>query len=221
MGSHIVGLVVLVIISVAAASRATEKSLDEQRKEFNQLVADEWEYEMRETPELATIVGDYRYNDRWSNLSLAHVAQQTEDLKIWLSRFEAFDTAAFPEQEKLSQSLMVQSLRLRIEGNHLKIFEMPIEQFSGVHLFIAQMVSFSPFDTTKQYEDYLARLGRVPTLIDQIIEVLRQGEKDQLMPPRFLLEIPSPEPTSSSIRWSTSPPGSRCPRHRRRRVACG
>ena len=185
---NIVGLVVLVIISVAAASRATEKSLDEQRKEFNQLVADEWEYEMRETPELATIVGDYRYNDRWSNLSLAHVAQQTEDLKIWLSRFEAFDTAAFPEQEKLSQSLMVQSLRLRIEGNHLKIFEMPIEQFSGVHLFIAQMVSFSPFDTTKQYEDYLARLDKVPTLIDQIVEVLRQGEKDKLMPPRFLLE---------------------------------
>jgi uncharacterized protein (DUF885 family) len=50
------------------------------------------------------------------------------------------------------------------------------------------MVSFSPFDTTKQYEDYLARLGKIPTLFDQIIEVLQQGEKDKLMPPRFLLE---------------------------------
>ena len=96
--------------------------------------------------------------------------------------------AAFPEQEKLSQLLMVQNLKLRIEGNRLKTFEMPIDQFFGVHLFIAQMVSFSPFDTTKQYEDYLARLGKVPTLIDQIIEILRQGEKDKLMPPRFLLE---------------------------------
>ena len=57
-----------------------------------------------------------------------------------------------------------------------------------MHLFIAQMVSFSPFETTKQYEDYLARLGKLPTLIDQIIEVLHQGEKDKLMPPRFLLD---------------------------------
>src|SRR5215468_6306905 len=120
---NFVSLVVLAIISLAAASLASEKSLNDERKRFNQLVADEWEYEMREAPELATIVGDYRYNDRWSNLSLAHVAQQTEDLKSWLSRFEAVDTAAFQEQEKLSQLLMVQSLKLRIESNRLKIFE--------------------------------------------------------------------------------------------------
>ena len=173
---------------MTAVSRANEKSLDERRKGFNQLVADEWEYEMREAPEFATVVCDYRYNDRWSNLSLAHVSEQTKDLESWLSRFEEVDTIGFPEQEKLSQLLMVQGLKLRIEGDRLKTFEMPIDQFFGVHLVIAQMVSFSPFDTTRQYEDYLARLGKVPALIDQIIEVLRQGEKDKLMPPRFLLE---------------------------------
>ena len=188
MRNVVPGLMVLAVISVAGASRVNEKSVDERREEFNQLVADEWEYEMREAPEFATVVGDYRYNDRWSNLSLAHVVQQTEDLKSWLSRFEAVDTAGFPEQAKLSKLLMVHGLKFRIEGNRLKIFEMPIDQFFGVHLFIAQMVSFSPFDTTKQYEDYLARLDKVPPLIDQIIEVLRQGEKDKLMPPRFLLE---------------------------------
>jgi len=143
---------------------------------------------MREAPEFATVVGDYRYNDRWRNLSLAHVAQQTEDLKSWQSRFEAVDTADFSEQDKISQQIMVQGLRLRIEGNRLKTFDMPIDQFFGCHLIIAQMVSFSPFDTTKQYEDYLARLGKIPTLFDQIIEVLRQGEKDKLLPPRFQLE---------------------------------
>ena len=189
MRSCVLGLVVLALISVVSSSRASDKSsLDERRKQFNQLLADEWEFEMREGPEFATIVGDYRYNDRWSNLSLAHVGQQNEDMKHWLSRFEAVDTAGFSEQEKLSQLIMVKGLKLRIEGNRLKTFEMPIDQFFGVHLLIAQMVSFSPFNTTKQYEDYLARLGKIPTLVDQIIEVLRQGEKDKLMPPRFLLE---------------------------------
>lgn len=189
MRSCVLCLMVLTIISMVASSRANDKaSLDERRRKFNQLLADEWDYEMREAPEFATVVGDYRYNDRWSNLSLAHVAQQTQDLENWLSRFAAVNTANFPEQDKLSQLIMVQGLRLRIEGNRLKTFEMPIDQFFGIHLFIAQLVSFSPFDTTKQYGDYLARLGKIPTLIDQIIEVLRQGEKDKLMPPRFLLE---------------------------------
>lgn len=189
MKNVVLGLVVLTTISMAASSRANDNgSLEERRKQFNQLLADEWDYEMREAPEFATVVGDYRYNDRWSNLSLAHVAQQTEDLKTWQSRFEAVDTANFSEQDKISQQIMVQGLRLRIDGNRLKTFEMPIDQFFGMHLLIAQMVSFSPFDTTKQYEDYLARLGKIPTLFDQIIEVLQQGEKDKLMPPRFLLE---------------------------------
>lgn len=189
MKNVVLGLVVLATISMAASLRANDNgSLEERRKQFNQLLADEWDYEMREAPEFATVVGDYRYNDRWSNLALAHVAQQTEDLKSWQSRFEAVDTANFSEQDKISQQIMVEGLRLRIEGNRLKTFEMPIDQFFGTHLFIAQMVSFSPFNTTKQYEDYLARLGKIPALFDQIVEVLQQGEKDKLMPPRFLLE---------------------------------
>src|SRR5215469_13419825 len=149
MRNFVLGLMVLAIIS--AASRVNEKSVDERRKEFNQFVSDEWEYEMREAPEFATFVGDYRYNDRWSNLSLPHVAQQTEDRKSWLSRFEAVDTAGFPEQDRISQLIMVQGLRLRMEGNRLKTFELPVDQFFGVHLLIAQMVSFSPFNTTRQY----------------------------------------------------------------------
>ena len=159
-----------------------------RRKELNRLLAEEWEYEMRESPEFATVIGDYRYNDLWSDNSLAHVRQQRADLRGWLSRFEATDTAGFPEQERLNQVLMVRNLKIRMEGTDLNTFEMPIDQFFGAHLQIAQFVSFMPFNTTKQYEDYLARLRLVPTLVDQIIGVLQQGEKDKLMPPRYLLE---------------------------------
>jgi uncharacterized protein (DUF885 family) len=65
---------------------------------------------------------------------------------------------------------------------------MPVDQFNGIHLLLAQFVAALPFDSTKHYEDYVARLNQVPRVIDQLIEVLKQGEKDKLMPPRFLLE---------------------------------
>lgn len=163
-------------------------TVDERRKELNQLIADEWEYELRETPVFASVIGDYRYNDKWGDHSLAHAAQRKADLQKWLSRFEALDTSGFPEQEKLNQLLMVRDLKIRIEGIDLKTFEMPIDQFFGAHLQIAQFVSFVPFDTTKHYEDYLARLHGIPTVIDQIIGVLQQGLRDKLTPPRYLLE---------------------------------
>jgi uncharacterized protein (DUF885 family) len=190
MGLFLAGLFFL--MSSSLRSRGTQeqdaKAVEARWRELRSLLADEWEYEMREAPEFATIIGDYRYNDRWSDASLAHVARQKEDLQKWLTRFEAVDTTGFPEQEKLNQSLMVRNLKERLEVIDLKNYEMPIDQFNGLHLGLAQFVALMPFDSTKHYEDYLARLHQVPRLMDEILELLQQGVKDNLLPPRYLLE---------------------------------
>jgi uncharacterized protein (DUF885 family) len=178
----------LAVFRQADGAQSLELRRELRRNQLKQLLSQEWEYELRESPELATIVGDYRYNDRWSDSSLTHVLQQKQDAEKWLARFEAVDTGGFPEQEKLNQSLMVRNLKDRIRGVDLKTYEMPVDQFNGAQLQLAQFVPLLPFDSTRHYEDYLARLHQVPHLFEVLIEVLRQGEKDQLMPPRTLLE---------------------------------
>jgi uncharacterized protein (DUF885 family) len=184
--STILGILFFALVPLAHGKDL--KTLDDRRKELKQLIADEWEYEMRESPEAATAIGDYRYNDRWSDNSLAHIQQQKQDINKWLARFTAIDTAGFPEQEKLNKSLMVRNLKEELEGMELKTYEMPVNQFFGAHLQLAQFVALVPFDSTKHYEDYLARLHKVPQLVNELIEILQQGEKDKLLPPRFLLE---------------------------------
>lgn len=163
-------------------------TLDERRNQLKQLLSEEWEYELRESPDLATTIGDYRYNDRWIDISLAHVQIQKQEAQKWLARFEAVDTSDFTEQEKLNQSLMVRNLRDRLKAIDFKTYEMPVDQINGVHLQLAQFVSIVPLDSAKHYEDYLARLQKIPRLFDQLIEVLQQGARDNLMPPRYLLE---------------------------------
>jgi uncharacterized protein (DUF885 family) len=172
----------LAVTSFAQGKDKDLKPVDDRRKELKQLIADEWEYEMRESPESATVFGDYRYNDRWSDNSLAHIQQQKKDIAEWLARFNAIDTAGFPEQEKLNQSLMVRNLKENLEGMELKTYEMPINQFFGAHLQLAQFVALVPLDSTKHYEDYLARLHEVSQLVSQLIEVLQQGEKINCCP---------------------------------------
>src|SRR5579864_2798360 len=184
-------IVIAGLFSLSSASPANPQDAvqnADSHAQLKQLLADEWEYELRESPELATSIGDYRYNDRWGDSSLAHVQQEKHDMQQWLMKFEALDGSGFSEQEKLSQLLIVRKLKLRLEGIELKTYEMPIDQFKGAHLEAAQFVAVIPFDSTKHYEDYLARLHQLPHVFDQIVEVLRQGEKDQLMPPKFLLE---------------------------------
>jgi uncharacterized protein (DUF885 family) len=188
-GHCLPGLILAIALMPCPSRAASDASnLEARRKQLSQLIAEEWEYELRESPERATVVGDYRYNDSWSDSSLAHVPVQRKELEKWLSKFQAIDTTGFPEQEQLNQQLMVRNLKEWIEYIDLKLFLMPVDQFNGVHLNLAVFVSFIPFETTKHYDDYLARLHKIPTVIDQVIEVLQVGEKEKLEPPAFLLD---------------------------------
>ena len=89
---------------------AAQQTLEERRSELNRLLADEWEYTLRTEPELATQVGDNRYNDRLSDLSDKAIADDLEHSRLALRRFEAIDTTGFPQQEKLNQALMARML---------------------------------------------------------------------------------------------------------------
>src|ERR1700758_1304906 len=93
MRRYVLGLVLLMAAWLPPASShpdsAVPVDVNARRYELNRLLAEEWEYEMRESPEFATVIGDYRYNDLWSDNSLAHVRQQRADLQGWLSRFDA------------------------------------------------------------------------------------------------------------------------------------
>src|SRR5579883_3149888 len=79
-------------------------------KALNALLAERWEYTLKRTPEFATILGDYRYNDQWSDISLAATQRHKKDDEAYLARFKAVDTTGFDEQDKLNQQLMVREL---------------------------------------------------------------------------------------------------------------
>ena len=182
--------VATLMIGGAVGAVAQGKTMDVASRQtaLTKLLAEEWEYELKESPEAATVYGDYRYNDKLSDASLAHIRLSNEQSKRWLARFEALDVTGLPEQEQLNKALMVRNLKEGIEGYDLKLYEMQINQMSGPHLQMAQFVSIIPFNTTKQYDDYLARLKQFPRVMDQIITVSEQGRKDKMMPPQFLLE---------------------------------
>jgi uncharacterized protein (DUF885 family) len=177
-----------VALLIPFLARAADQTLDSRRAELNRLLADEWEYTLRTQPELATQVGDNRYNDRVSDYSEKAIAADLEHARQSLARFEPIDVTRFPEQEKLNHALMVRSLREALDAAKFKDWEMPATQFGGVHLGYASLPFDSPFRNVKDYEDYLSRLHQIPRVLDQAIGNMRDGLRDHLMPPKYLLE---------------------------------
>ena len=172
----------------AADHHGPARSLDARRAELNRLLAEEWEYTLRTEPELATQVGDYRYNDRLRDFSDKAIAGNIAHSRQALARFEAIDITGFPEQERLNQVLMVRSLREGLDSVRFKGWEMPVTQFGGIHLWYASLPFDSPFRNVKDYEDYVLRLHQMPRALEQVMGHMRDGLRDRLMPPRYLLE---------------------------------
>lgn len=152
------------------------------------LLAEEWEYELRTSPEMATSLGDNRFNDRLDDDSPEFHQSELKQNHEFLTRFQAVNPTGLSAQDTLSRQLMIRKLYESIESAQFKPWEMPVTQMSGIHLSLLEMSTFMPFNTVKDYENYLSRLHQVPRAFDQAISNMRQGMKDRLMPPRYLLE---------------------------------
>ena len=174
--------------TVALFAQSNGTSLEARRAQLRDALQAEWEYTLLTYPEFATYVGDTRYNDRLGDYSPDAIAKQVEHGKQQLKLFEAIDTSGFPEAEVLNQQLMVRDLRRNVEGAKFNDWEMPVDQFGGVHLNYASMPTQMPFNTVKDYENYIARLHQLPRVLDQVTEDMKLGLTDHLMPPKFLLE---------------------------------
>jgi uncharacterized protein (DUF885 family) len=154
----------------------------------NAIFEDQYQSDLRYSPERATAYGDYRYNDQLGQRSMAAAAERDKTNREFLGRLSAIPTTGMSEQDQLSHDLLARVLELRNTNYDLKEFEMPVDQMNGIHTELADLPLAVPFDSVKHYEDYIARLHQIPRVLDQTTEVLRAGMKDKLMPVRFLLE---------------------------------
>jgi uncharacterized protein (DUF885 family) len=154
----------------------------------NALFEEQYESDLRNFPERATAFGDYRYNDKLAEYSIAAIVQRNKTNQDFLARLQAIPSKGFSEQDQLSHDLLVRVLQQRIADFNLKEYEMPINQQNGVHTSLADLPLSVPFDSVKHYEDYIARLHQISRVLSQTTEVLRAGMKDKLMPVRFLIE---------------------------------
>jgi uncharacterized protein (DUF885 family) len=179
-------LAIAMLIPVAAA--ASPADLEVRRKALNELLHQQWEYNMRTSPIYASILGDKRYNDKIDDFSQAAIDDNLIQTRRFLDRFEAVDTTGFPEQEVLNKQLMVRDLRMSLEGARFKPWEMPVNQSNGIHIDAPQLVSILPFETVKDYEDYVTRLKLLPVLFDQTVTQMRKGLAEGRIPPKILLE---------------------------------
>jgi len=176
-------LIFLALVALSAPSLAVASSA-----ELTQLLDDVWQWRMEEWPQYATRSGDHRYNDRLAKVSLADAERAVKENAAFLKRLRAIDVASLSKVERLERDLLERDLADSIADHAAGLHLLPINNRSGFHIEFPELPDWSPLDTVKDYENYIARLREFGAYSDGHIELMREGIQRGLTVPAVIME---------------------------------
>jgi uncharacterized protein (DUF885 family) len=164
-----------------------QTSLAGPSEDFHVLLDEVWEWQLRENPMFASNLGDRRYNDQWTDSSVPAIGRRQDETREFLRRTYAIDPSALSENDQLNHELFRRSLQDRVDQFGFNGHLIPFYQRGGVQNLDSR-TSGLRFVTVKDYDDWIARLGKIDVVIGQTIDLANAGLKAGLVSPKILMQ---------------------------------
>jgi uncharacterized protein (DUF885 family) len=160
---------------------------------------EEWKYWMEQYPEAATLLGYPGQNARWTDYSQAAIDARAAYLKKSLERLRGLNRAHLEAGDQLNYDLYqdllqtaVDGLRFHNDAMPLRFVTaanlmMPVTQMGGVQQDVPRLIGAMPAATRRDYENIIARLQAVRTLVDQTIALMERGLVAGYTPPAVVM----------------------------------
>jgi len=154
---------------------------------LNHLYEDYWEFILHESPTYATYLGDHRYDDKLDDVSAEAYHQRIDRLRKYLEQLKSLRRPT-SQADRLNYNLFQRELALQIEGAKYEPYLTPISQQSGPHIDLPQLITYHPYKTRQDYDNYISRLRQFPRVFDQTIANLKAGMEKKIVQPRVVVE---------------------------------
>ncbi len=164
---------------------AAQENLNDEGKKLHALFDDEWEWAMKKFPPMATYFGDYRWNDQLGSFGLEALERNNKHDFVVLEKIKQIDRSRLSDQDKVNYDLYLEQRKQSIAGHEFPTMLMPMNQQAGIHSMLPMLPQICPFKNTKHYDDYISRLRQVPRVMDEMIELMREGLKLGATPPKI------------------------------------
>ena len=175
--------------------QATEAVQTEQN--ISQIFDNYFEERLKLFPLEATAIADNRYNDQLPNdLSLEHEQQVRQLYQKYLDQISKIDRSQLTDQEQISYDIFSYEMKMALEALDQPSNLLPINQFWGLPITMAQLGSGSsnqPFKTPEDYSDFLGRIQGFSVWGDTAIANMRKGMAVGVILPRALTQKVLPQ----------------------------
>lgn len=181
-------LIILSTIFVCLTASGCGKRQNSASKQLNKLFKDALEFDLQEDPLFATFYGDHRFDDKLPKVSLADIERREKQTSIFLERLKSINRNRLSYRDKINYDIFKLQLENGIKWNRLQSYLMPVSHIGGFHTHFAQLADDLIFNTVKDYENYISRLNAFKFYTQQYVELMREGIRKSMMPPKIILE---------------------------------
>jgi uncharacterized protein (DUF885 family) len=177
--------------AAAPASTSTQAPDAAKAQRLNAMYEQYWEELLQLNPLQATFQGDPRYNDQLPDFYSAEYREKSREFtQRWLEKIESVGSDGLTGQDLLSYQIFVRDAKNSLESDKYPGWMMPINQMGSLPTLAVQFGAGTgpqPFRTVEDYDNWLARAGKLPALFDTAIANMREGMKAGVVQPRALM----------------------------------
>lgn len=174
--------------SYPKAPTAAPQSLADRRVALQAVLSDMWQDQLAHHPEFASAIGDKRYDDELTDYSVAAYNASLDRGREYLIRLGGIDITGMTDAEVSAKDRAVQQLVDQQQQAESKPWEEPFSVFDGPQIRLPHLVSLLVFTTAKDYDDYAARLAKIPAAFQQVSNNAMIGVDNGRVPPKVVVE---------------------------------
>ena len=174
----------LLLLAPLLAAQGIRAADDPRPSDLNKIVSDYREAQLKNDPEVASALGDPRYDNQLSDYSVHGFNATLDRGRSFIDRLGTIDTTSLSDQQRHTRDALVSKLVQEQADAESKPWELPVTAASGFYLDLPLLVPELRFDTQADYEHYIERLKLVPTAFEQITTNLMSAIDDNRVLPK-------------------------------------
>lgn len=129
------------------------------------------------------------YSDDLTDRSPAQEHKLQAKLRDDLATLRSYDRGSLGEGQQLSYDVLDYFLSIQAEGERFSHHNYPLNQLFGVQSnFPTFLATQHSVGSARDAENYIARLGKTPVMVAQVMEGLQLRESKGILPPTFVVE---------------------------------
>lgn len=187
-------LLLLAVLFSCGEDVSTTETDTNTGKSFDQLLTDYNAARLALNPLEATFIGDDQYNDKLENFLTQDFKDRSRAFyQQYAEALAGIERSALDETQRVSYDVLRWETDINQEALSFREELLPLDQFSGFHLMIGQLASgqsAQPFNTVKDYDNWLSRMETFRQGLDTAIVNMKTGiEQGYVLPSALIAKL--------------------------------